>query len=201
MDPRQEIDELKAKRDKLEQALAVPGISEAREIAIRHNFDTVGAEITAQTARLPKVELPDERTMWRRGVDSMMMDPVQVGIPAVFGFCTWMYVMAWFYTPIRHQYAPYTPSQMGRREAIFHKVFEGRRVPAAATATVAVSAFLLAVRGWTSNAHVLRIQGVVPNTRSTTSKALSAETIALGASTSVTARIENGSDPHPPTTS
>ena len=47
MDPRQEIDELKAERAELKQALAVPGISEAREIAIRRNFDTVGAEITA----------------------------------------------------------------------------------------------------------------------------------------------------------
>ena len=46
MDPVKKIEALEAKRDALEKTLAVPGIDKDREIAIRHNIDTVGAEIT-----------------------------------------------------------------------------------------------------------------------------------------------------------
>jgi hypothetical protein len=157
MDYAKEIAELETRREKLEEQLSIKGISEQKEHVIRQQIIAIDNLITAMYGQLPPpVPPPDSRTMWRRAIDAMVTEPVQVGAPAITWFFASWYAAAYFYTPVRHTYAPYTPGQMGRRERIFPRVFEGSTVPAAATKTIALSAFFLALRGWTNNPQALR---------------------------------------------
>jgi hypothetical protein len=149
MDPVKEISELKEKRARLEHLLEVPGIDKDKDLGIRQQLIAIDTQITELWKHLPPPI--DSRNVFSRGWDEMKSEPVQVGAPAVAGFCASLYTVGYFYTPIRHTYAPYTQGQMGRRERIFPKVFEGCRVPSAATKTIALSAFLLALKGWTNN--------------------------------------------------
>ena len=74
MDPLKEIDELKVKRAELEQALAVNGISEAREIAIRNQVAAYTQEIlmwggmlqgSRQPQQQPTAQAALTRNNWR----------------------------------------------------------------------------------------------------------------------------------------
>ncbi len=61
MDPVKKIEALEAKRDALEAALAAPGIDKDREIAIRNQVTSIGAEITMWVSKLPSPLAADNK--------------------------------------------------------------------------------------------------------------------------------------------
>ena len=88
MDPAKQISELEAKisslkaeRDALEQQLAVPGIDKAKDHDIRQQMIALNNQITTYADKLPPP--PDHRSVWKRGWDSIVEQPVIVGGPAL----------------------------------------------------------------------------------------------------------------------
>ena len=114
MDPLKKIADLEAERDALKKAVAVPGISEAKELAIRKNFDTVGAEITALFAHLPPqgtIKLPFIGFEFERSFVGSVEALVTVfGVPPAL-FWAWRHGrIAWF--KWRYERVPYPPEQV-----------------------------------------------------------------------------------------
>lgn len=151
-----QIAALERTRERLEHLLEMPGIDKAERLAIIQRLGAM-AETTKEVWKHYPLPPPpiDSRNFCSRGWDEMKREPIRVGAPAIAAFCASAYTVGYYYTPIRHVYAPYTDAQMARREVIFPNVFGAtRRVPPAATKTIAFSMFLLVFGGLASTAEV-----------------------------------------------
>ena len=142
MDPAKKIAELEAKRDALEKQL-VPGIDKDREIAIRQQIIAVDNQITTFAGKLSPPE--DNRNVFIRGWDEIVHEPVKTGGPALASSFVLWWSATRYYMLARHQFAPYTDTQLIWREWIFRLQ---PKFPATMTKIGAFSAFLLVLRGW-----------------------------------------------------
>jgi hypothetical protein len=133
MDPLDRMALLAAGRQNLREKLYAGVLSKAERIAINRSIAELTAEITSLYRHLPG-----------RSVRQFVSDErFTVGPPAACLLVSIAYASMYWYVPLRHRYAPYTASQMARRDALLPHVFKfGGRPPARARNAVAGSALL-----------------------------------------------------------
>lgn len=108
-------------------------LSRAERIAINRSISRLTAEITSLYRQLPGRSV-------RQFVDDEFYT---VGPPAACLLVSIAYACMYGYVPLRHRYAPYTASQMARRDAVLPHVFQfGGTPPARARNAVVGSALL-----------------------------------------------------------
>lgn len=150
-----ERDALKVKCAELDKALAQPGIDKDERVAIRkhcisvtNSIGDIDKRITALDARLPKVELPDERTWRQRARDSLVektSDPIVLS-GSVVSASVWMWFIMRNYTFMRHHRGAYTEAQANWRQTVF--LIHLPHVPGAVRIG-AWAGLLAVVRSWT----------------------------------------------------
>lgn len=142
---KRQLAELAQTQERLERLLQSPDIDKAERLAIQQALLASEVATAEVWKHYPLPPLPiDSRSLCSRAWDEMKTEPIRVGAPAIAALCASSYAVGYFYTPIRHVYAPYTDVQMARREVIFPHVFGAtRRVPPTATKIIAFSMLLL----------------------------------------------------------
>ena len=139
---------------KVELDAVAAELSAAREKVSKHDelIESYHRAIIANALKPELKQAPDDRSVWKREWDSIAASPIRVGLPVLAWSSSALYCWLYFFTPIRHRYAPYTEQQYLRRQYIFRNAFKDdfKNCPAAAKKTFWLGAFFLAVKGWIS---------------------------------------------------
>jgi hypothetical protein len=123
MDPIKEIEELEAEVEGLEKLLLITSDVDER-LSIHRRIKAKDDLIAGLWGRFPPT--PDNRPIWHRWMDSVQINSIAFGISAFNGLMATMWIAGFYYTPLRHKYAPFTERQMARRERLFHPMmFKG----------------------------------------------------------------------------
>ena len=146
MDPVKKIESLEVEREALKKQLLVPGIDKDREIAIRKNVDTIGAEITGWTAHV----VVDHHWFYYSpsmnfvGITGIGFGMAVSGSAFYYpGYCVW-----------RQTKFPYTQRQIDFRRLVFGANFPNDVSPAAKR--LALRAF----QGFLGLAVILRVRSL-----------------------------------------